>query len=117
MKKIDSEIKRIIEPLATQLKEENETLNQNEFIRAMEDLYNLLNYNDRRILINYNKKNKKSKSTNNLTPLNENFDNNLINSILTKSNIFKSNKINESLDKQNKNKINNSFSFKVFDFN
>jgi hypothetical protein len=58
LKKLDPEIKTILEPLAIQLKEENETLIESEFIRAMEDLYELSSYNDKRVLIDYYKKNK-----------------------------------------------------------
>jgi len=56
LKKLDPEIKTILEPLAIQLKEEKETLIESEFIRAMEDLYELSSYNDKRVLINYYKK-------------------------------------------------------------
>jgi len=55
-KKLDCEIKRIIDPLAIQLREENETLIESEFIRAMEDLYELSSYNDKRVLIDFHKK-------------------------------------------------------------
>jgi len=65
LKKLDDEIKKIVKPLALQLKEENETLIETEFIRAMEDLYELSNYNDKRILIEFYKK-IKNKSSNKL---------------------------------------------------
>lgn len=56
IKKLEPKIRTILEPLALQLKEENETLIESEFIRAMEDLYKLSSYNDKRILIDYHKK-------------------------------------------------------------
>jgi len=55
-KKLDDDLKKIIEPLAIQLRDENETLIESEFIRAMEDLYELSNYNDKRVLIDFYKK-------------------------------------------------------------
>lgn len=48
-------MRKIIEPLAQQLKEENETLTETEFVKAMEDLYELSSYNEKRILIEYYK--------------------------------------------------------------
>jgi hypothetical protein len=44
-------IKRIIEPILQELREENETLNEDEFIRAMDHLLQTLNYEDKKTLI------------------------------------------------------------------
>lgn len=67
LKNLPLELQKIIEPLALQLQEENETLIEAEFIRAMEDLYSLSSYNDKRILISFykNYKNKKIKDIKN----------------------------------------------------
>ena len=53
---ISSNIKRIIDPILVELKEENENLNEREFVIAMCHLYDMLSYLDRRILINTFKK-------------------------------------------------------------
>jgi len=53
---ISSDIRRIIDPILVELKEENENLNEREFVIAMGQLYNMLSYHDRIFLINTFKK-------------------------------------------------------------
>ena len=58
IKHIDKEINRIIEPIITELNEENYTLSQEEFISAMFELIKDLNNEDKQIVFNYYKMNK-----------------------------------------------------------
>ena len=57
--KIPKNIKEILEPIFRELKEENETLDENEFITVCDQIYKLLPYDKKNILLNfpYNKKN------------------------------------------------------------
>ena len=61
---IPENIYKIIEPLLIELKEDNQTLNQDEFIKAMNKLFENISFSKRRELINeYNKYNITSKTT------------------------------------------------------
>ena len=61
---IPENIYKIIEPLLIELKEDNQTLNQDEFIKAMNKLFENISFSKRRELINeYNKNNITSKTT------------------------------------------------------
>lgn len=51
LKTLPAAIRRIIEPILQELREENETLNEDEFIRAMDHLIQTLNYDDRKTLV------------------------------------------------------------------
>ena len=63
--KIPNNIYNIIEPLLNELKEDNQSLNQEEFIEAMNKLFEDISSLERRIIINiYSKKMKKNKSLN-----------------------------------------------------
>lgn len=42
-KKLNEDLKKLIQPIIVELKEENETLNEEEFIKAMEHLYDVMN--------------------------------------------------------------------------
>ena len=60
---IPEKIIKIIEPLLIELKEDNQTLNQDEFIKAMNKLFENISFTKRRELINeYNKYNCRSKT-------------------------------------------------------
>lgn len=135
-KKLESELKKIIEPLAIQLRDENETLIESEFIRAMEDLYELSSYNDKRILIDYYKKIKnkslnqilfersKSQISNFNIDKNNNsrknkeeekyFDEHLSWNIIEENALLNNKKHNDNAISNSRQKnLNNSFSFKV----
>ena len=58
IKHIDKQINRIIEPIITELNEENYTLSQEEFVSAMFELIKDLNNEDKQIVFNYYKLNK-----------------------------------------------------------
>ncbi len=58
---IDKTMKNIINPIITELKQENETLNKEEFIKTMCHMYEMLNMEDRNYLISYYR-NKKGKT-------------------------------------------------------
>ena len=63
--KIPENIYKIIEPLLNELKEDNQSLNKDEFIIAMNKLFEDISSLERRIIINiYSKKIKKNKSFN-----------------------------------------------------
>jgi hypothetical protein len=63
--KIPNNIYKIIEPLLNELKEDNQSLNREEFIKAMNKLYEDLSSLERRTIINtYSKKLKQNKSYN-----------------------------------------------------
>jgi hypothetical protein len=135
IKNLPIELQKIIEPLALQLQEENETLIEAEFIRAMEDLYSLSSYNDKRILIDFHKniKNKNIKEIKKLNNINNNnlqkkyeqkyYDSNLRikikddSAIINKINKRKYRNSNNAINNNNNiidiKKKNNSFSFKV----
>lgn len=122
--------------MAIQLREENETLIESEFIRAMEDLYELSSYNDKRVLIDFYKKIKHKSADkivferNNLyrnEKINEAekyFDNHLnwrnidcFDPNQSKNNDNKNKRKNNILNKETISKdSNNSFSFRVFVF-
>ena len=60
---VPEKILKIIEPLLIELKEDNQTLNQDEFIKAMNKLFENITFTQRRELINeYNKYNFRSKT-------------------------------------------------------
>ena len=60
---IPEKIIKIIEPLLIELKEDNQTLNQDEFIKAMNKLFENISFTKRRELINeYNKNNLRFKT-------------------------------------------------------
>ena len=65
IKKIHYNIYKIIEPLLNELKEDNQTLNKEEFIIAMNKLFEDISSIEKRTIINiYNNKIKKNKSLN-----------------------------------------------------
>ena len=51
-KRTPSSIMKIIKPLLDELREDNHILDENDFIDAMTNLYNEINYYDRHLLIN-----------------------------------------------------------------
>ena len=141
IKNLPNELQKIIQPLALQLQEENETLIEAEFIRAMEDLYSLSSYNDKRILIEFHKnfKNMNIKEIKKLNNINNNYiqkkseekyydsnlrikikdDSAILNTRYRKKNKNNNNAIDNNIIENintyridNKNKY-NSFSFKV----
>ena len=52
-KNLPTKIVKIIEPIVNELKEENETLNENEFKTACDRLYDMLTYMEKREIIEY----------------------------------------------------------------
>ncbi len=62
--KIPKNIKEILEPIFRELKEENETLNENEFITVCEQIYKSLPYDKKNILMNFAYDKKQNKTIN-----------------------------------------------------
>ena len=63
---VPQKILKIIEPLLIELKEDNQTLNQDEFIKAMNKLFENISFTDRREIINeYNNYNTKKQTNEN----------------------------------------------------
>ena len=62
--RIPNNIKKILEPIILELKEENETLNEIEFVSVCEQLYQLLPYDKKREFIVYGKSIKGNKNNN-----------------------------------------------------
>lgn len=58
IKSLPDDVESVISPILLELKEENETLNEKEFTLACYHLYELLNYNERRILLNFGTQNR-----------------------------------------------------------
>ena len=76
---IPNNILKIIEPLLTELKEDNQSLNQDEFIKAMNKLFENISSIERRQLINeYN--NRRQKNINDKNKYLNNYNHNLNNS-------------------------------------
>ena len=93
---IPNNIIKIIEPLLIELKEDNQTLNQDEFIKAMTKLFENISSTERRLLVNeYN--NRKQKAIK---------DKNLLNNF-NKNKIRKNNSLTNGLRKNNISNINN----------
>jgi hypothetical protein len=118
-KRIDEKLCKILEPVFKELKEENETLNENEFVIVCEKLYKILPYQQKSYInsiycnfdnnINKNSnKNLKNKNNNNNFLYNSNINSNN-NSMLSTINSKKNNKIKEyNNDLTFKPKINNN---------
>ena len=101
---ISNNIIKIIEPLLIELKEDNQTLNQDEFIRAMTKLFENISSTERRLLINeYNNRKQKIIKDKNLL---NNYDKNLLNNY-NKNRIRKNNSLTKGLRKNNISNINN----------
>ena len=60
--KIPKNIKEILEPIFRELKEENETLNENEFITVCEQIFLSLPYDKKNILMNFGYDKKQNKT-------------------------------------------------------
>ncbi len=58
---LDMTMKNILNPIITELKQENETLNKDEFIKTMCHMYEMLNMDDRNYLISYYRNKNKGK--------------------------------------------------------
>lgn len=67
LRKLPITILNILEPIIKELKHDEETLNENEFIKACEHLYDMLSFTEKRILIDFNKKISEKKRENNFT--------------------------------------------------
>ena len=52
-RKVPKDIMKLLNPIITELKSENETLNEREFIIACSHMYNLMNFSDRKTLLNF----------------------------------------------------------------
>ena len=52
-RRVPKEIMKLLNPIITELKSENETLNEREFIIACSHMYNLMNFSDRKTLLNF----------------------------------------------------------------
>ena len=93
--KIPENIYKIIEPLLNELKEDNQSLNKDEFIIAMNKLFEDISSLERRIIINkYSKKIKKNKSFNIYNDyLNINNNNNYYNKRTSTPNYYSNEKI------------------------
>ena len=109
-KKIDEKLCKILEPVFKELKEENETLNENEFVIVCEKLYKILPYQKKSYINsicinnnnNFNNNNNKLKNNNNNFLSNSKFNTNN-NSMLSTINSKRNNKFND---------YNNDFTFK-----
>ena len=62
--KIPKNIKEILEPIFKELREENETLNEDEFITVCEQIYKSLPYDKKNILLNFAYDKKENKTIN-----------------------------------------------------
>ena len=113
-KKIDEKLCKILEPVFKELKEENETLNENEFVIVCEKLYKILPYQKKSYInsICINNNNNNNQNYNNNNKLKNNNNNNFLynttlntnnNSMLSTINSKKNNKFND---------YNNDFTFK-----
>lgn len=58
-KALPKNIQKIFEPIITELKDENETLNQKEFITACQHLFSMLSYNEKREILEFGRENKR----------------------------------------------------------
>ena len=123
---IPEKILKIIEPLLIELKEDNQTLNQDEFIKAMNKLFENITFTQRRELINeYNKYNYRSKTPkyNCRTKIKKKISNKNTNKLAEKHYLKMQNMMdvynNKYKDKNNKasyNKISNSNNKNFFNY-
>jgi hypothetical protein len=67
LRKVPPTILSLLDPIINELKQDEETLNENEFIRACEHLYDMLSFNEKRMLIDFNKKIVENNHNNNFT--------------------------------------------------
>ena len=121
--KLPKNIYKILEPIFNELKEENETLNEVEFIFVCEQLYLSLSWNEKRELTNFQdiikrneKKEKILKEKNNfsfepkinkINRRNYSYDkSNMLNKDKNKDNINDINKVNDIINQKNGNGIN-----------
>ena len=123
---VPEKILKIIEPLLIELKEDNQTLNQDEFIKAMNKLFENITFTQRRELINeYNKYNYRSKTPkyNCRTKIKKKISNKNTNKLAEKHYLKMQNMMdvynNKYKDKNNKasyNKISNSNNKNFFNY-
>ena len=121
LSKLPKNIYKILEPIFSELKEENETLNEVEFIFVCEQLYLSLSWNEKRELTNFQdiikrneKKEKILKEKNNFSfepKINKNIKRNLSydrNNFINKDkdNMNDINKVNDIINQKNANGIN-----------
>ncbi len=62
-KNLPKKIQKIISPIVDELKEENETLNQDEFVIACERLFEMLDYVDKKEIYSFSLENNKKRNT------------------------------------------------------
>jgi hypothetical protein len=105
---LDKKLINIINPILTELKQENETLNKEEFIKTMHHLFEILNMNDRNYILQYYRNKNKGKENHSRQT-----------SISNKSRIFSSNhekkmlmSISEMSIRNNNNSIDSSIYFR-----
>jgi len=55
-KDLPDNINRVLAPIFAELKVDNETLNETEFIKAMQHLFEMLTYDEKHVLLNFSKK-------------------------------------------------------------
>lgn len=67
LRKLPPTILNVLDPIIKELKQDEETLNESEFVKACEHLYEMLSFNEKRILIDFNKKISEKKRINNFT--------------------------------------------------
>ena len=115
-KNLPKNIVKIIEPIVNELKEENETLNENEFKTACDRLYDMLSYMEKREIIEYGneeinnqkKKKKEKKDEFSFRPkINKNYRTNYYYSMKNED------KKNKKKDKNLSNNINNNNNMKI----
>ena len=80
VKALPPKIQEILSPIVTELKEEDETLNENEFVTACYQLYEILSYPDKLELLNYGKPDSQRQTNMNFTfkPKINNYSSNIV---------------------------------------